>query len=99
MIAGKLVDIVANCVEEVAVVRDHKNSALCVVEIILEPVNCLDVEMVGRLVEKEKLCVLNQNLCERDFFDHAARKRAHFSAQVVNSGSSQNRANLTFVVP
>ena len=44
----------ADFVEEMAVVGDDDQAALVSTEIILQPVDGLEIEMVGRLIEQQR---------------------------------------------
>ena len=47
-------------VEEVTVVSDGNHSAFVLLEVLLEPVDRLGIEVVGRLVEEEHIRLLEQ---------------------------------------
>ena len=68
-------------------------------QIILQKVDCFDVEVVCWFIEEKKFCVFDENLSESDFFEHAAGKSSHFARHIFDSESAQNRADLRFVVP
>ena len=68
LVSCQLVNVVAHSVQKVAVVGNHKNGTLCVVKVVLEPVNCFNVQVVCRFVQKKKFCIFNQNLSQCNFF-------------------------------
>ena len=72
--AVELEDPAGDVVEEVAVVGDDQDRARVAAQMTLEPGDGLGVEMVRRLVEKEKLGLLEQELAERDAAPLAARE-------------------------
>ena len=55
-----------DAVEEIAVVRDGQNGPPEVLEVVLEPLGRLHVEVVGRLVEKEDVRLLEDEPREVD---------------------------------
>src|SRR5260221_47630 len=56
----------ADFIEEMAVVRDDDENAFVRGEVILEPVDGIEVEIVGGLVEKERSWVAEKGLGEKD---------------------------------
>ena len=50
-----LQNVIADPVEEISVVADDQQGSLESVEEFLEPIQCREVEVVGRLVEEEDL--------------------------------------------
>ena len=62
-------------IEEVAVVRDEDHGVRIGTEILLEPVACLEIEVVGRLVEQQQVRTSEQQLGERDAHLPAAGER------------------------
>src|SRR6516165_3644546 len=64
--AVELEDPAGDVVEEVAVVGDDQDRAWIVAQVALEPRHRLGVEMVGRLVEQQKLGLLEEQPAQRD---------------------------------
>ena len=62
-------------IEEVTVVRDEDDGVRIGMEIFLEPVACLEIEVIGRLVEQQQVWTSEQQLCEGDSHLPAARER------------------------
>jgi hypothetical protein len=95
-----------NGVQEIPIVR-HENDGVGIrAEILLEPVACLQVEMVGGLVEQQQVRAAEQELGERDAHLPAARERFTRSVGVVaaESEATQDRRNpqvhaVAFVQP
>ena len=69
----------ADVVEEVAVVRDGDDRAVVAVEEVFEPVNGLEVEVVGGLVEEEGFGVAEEGLGEEDADLLAALQLGHLA--------------------
>ena len=61
---------------------DHEHAAVGGPQIILEPGDGRDVEMVSGFVEKQKPRIFDKYLRERDFFDHTARKGSHHERKI-----------------
>ena len=68
-------DAVDGAVEEVAVVADEEHGPRIAGEIGLEPDRAFEVEIVGRLVEKQEVRLGEEHRGERDAHPPAARKR------------------------
>ena len=74
--ARQLDDARGDAIEEIAVVRDEEARAGVAREEVLEPLDALGVEMVGRLVEDEEIRPREQRAAERDAPLFAAAERA-----------------------
>jgi hypothetical protein len=72
-------DVSANAVEKMAIVRDHDQHALILIEKILQPVDRIEIEMVGRLVEQQRLRMPEQSLRQQHAHLLAARNLRHFA--------------------
>ena len=72
-------DVGADVVEEVAVVRDGDDGAVVAREEVLEPVDGLEVEVVGGLVEEERFGVAEEGLREEDADLLAALELGHLA--------------------
>ena len=59
---------VGHVVEETAVVAHHQQGAAAALEVVLEPFDGLDVEVVGRLVEQQQPGLAQQYL--RELYAH-----------------------------
>ena len=70
-------DVGADVVEEVPVVRDGDDGAVVAVEEVLEPVDGFEVEVVGGLVEQQRLGVAEERLGEQDADLLAALQLGH----------------------
>ena len=55
-------DVGANAVEEVAIVRDDDQHAFVLVQKILQPVDRIEIEVVGRLVQQQRLRMSEERL-------------------------------------
>src|SRR6202012_5124575 len=53
-------------IEEIAIVRDEDVAVGITVQVVLKPVACLEVEMVGRLIEQQQTRFCQQELGEGD---------------------------------
>ena len=61
----ELEDPTGDIVEEVAVVRDAQHRALVLLEVLLQPVDGFGIEVVGRLVQKKHIRLLQQQSAQR----------------------------------
>jgi hypothetical protein len=59
-------DVRADLVQEMAIVRDHDQRAVVTDEELAEPVDRVEVQMVRRLVEQQRVRMAEQRLCEQD---------------------------------
>ena len=73
--AVELEDPAGHVVEEVAVVGDRHDGARVVLEELLEPVDALGVEVVGRLVEQQQVRPAEQQPAQGDAAPLATRQR------------------------
>eukprot|EP00162_Nutomonas_longa_P008328 comp18442_c0_seq1/m.32983 comp18442_c0_seq1/g.32983 ORF comp18442_c0_seq1/g.32983 comp18442_c0_seq1/m.32983 type:complete len:495 (-) comp18442_c0_seq1:250-1734(-) len=67
-------DIGAHTIEKVLRVRNDHQDAVVVLEILLEPHTCLEIQMVGRLVENQQHWTHKQRLGKRNAHSPASRK-------------------------
>ena len=72
-----LEDLVAHAVEEITVVSDHKQRHIRLREVVLKPLHHLHVEVVGRLVEKQHVGVVEKHQSESQTFHLSARQSAY----------------------
>ena len=72
-------DVGADAVQEVAVVRDDDQGALVAAEVILQPVDGIEIEVVGRLVEQQRRRIAEQRLREQHADLLAALQFAHLA--------------------
>ena len=70
-------------VEEVAVVAHQQDGAVVVVERLLQEVERVGVEVVGRLVEHQQVGGRGQRLGQQQAVALAARQRAHRLARLL----------------
>src|SRR6185436_12004814 len=70
-------DVRADVVEEMPVVRNHDQRAFVPAEKVLEPVDRVEVQVVGRLVEQQRRRVAVERLGEQDPDLLAALQLAH----------------------
>ena len=79
-------------VEEVAVVRDDDQRAVVADEEVLQPVDRIEVEVVGRLVQQQRRRVAEQRLREQHAHLLAALQFAHLPlVQLVGMSSPCSR--------
>ena len=89
---GDLPRVGADGVEEPAIVGDDQHRAAAGREVVREPVDALDVEVVGRLVEQQQLGVAEQGLGEVDPSSLAAGERCDRACPGrAGSGASRRR--------
>ena len=62
----ELQDTRRNAVEEIAVMRDQENAAAIGLEKLLKPLDHTDVQMIRRLIQKEKIRLAQESLCKTD---------------------------------
>ena len=88
-------------VEEVAVVRNDEHGLVEVGEVRFEPVDGVEVEVVGRLVEEEVVGVSKQRLCQEDTHFLLTRKFAHkFVMEVfLDAEAGEQSGCVRFGVP
>ena len=106
VVAGVVVDLAADelarprrhAVEKVAVVRDEDDGAGVRREVLLEPVDGLDVEVVRRLVEQQDVGLPEEQARERDAHAPAARegreRAPHLVLGEAQPGEDGGRARL-----
>ena len=79
-------DVRADRVEEVAVVRDDDQRAVVADQEVAQPVDRVEVEVVGRLVEQQRLRLAEQRLREQHADLLAALQLAPSSARAARRG-------------
>src|SRR5438552_1281615 len=87
----------ADCdVEEVAVVRDQNKRVRIFGEIFFQPVASFEIEMVRRLIQKQQVRLLQQQLGKRDAHLPSAREFVSLPIPIVltKSESSEHAAHL-----
>ena len=77
----EFIDIVAHVVEEIAIVGDHEDGQPLAREELFEPLNHVDVEVVGGLVEDEEVAVIHQQAAERHLLLLAAAEGLHLAVE------------------
>ena len=88
---------IADTVEEVAVVGDHKQGAAGAFEIGFEIFNCINIEVVGRLVHYEEVRLGGEHLRECDSFDTSAGKFLHRLSEISQSEVRQQPFHPQFI--
>ena len=76
-------DGVHHAVEEVSVVRDDDDGAGVILEVAFEPVDAVDVEVVGGLVEEEDVGAAEEEAGEGHAHTPSARKRGEGAVEVI----------------
>ena len=84
---GDLDGAVGDIVEERAVMGDEHHGARIVLEERLEPLDALDVEVVGRLVEEEEVGLAQEELGQFDAHLPAAAELGHGAGEVAMAES------------
>ena len=77
----EFVDVVANVVEEVAVVGHHKDCQPLAREELLEPLNHVYIQVVGGLVEDEQVTVVHEQAAECHLLLLAAAEGVHLTVK------------------
>ena len=85
-------------VQKLAVVRDHQDRAGIPLQILLEPAQDLQIEVVGRLVEHQQIRLLGEQPREVGAHDPAAAERARgfFKIRLLERQSLQDALGLWF---
>ncbi len=74
---------VGNTVEEGTVVRNQQHRASVLFQEVLEPLNRLNVEVVGRLVEQKHIGLTQQDFSQLDTHTPTARELARLPVEIV----------------
>ena len=83
----------ADRLQEPAVVRDEDDGGVDVLQVALEPLQRLDVEVVGRLVEQQQVGIARQRARQRRARELAAGERGQVALQVARRGSRGRAAS------
>mmetsp|Transcript_58812 Transcript_58812/g.144165 ORF Transcript_58812/g.144165 Transcript_58812/m.144165 type:complete len:786 (-) Transcript_58812:478-2835(-) len=70
-------DLVANAVQELTIVRHDNHGDLLVDEELLHPLDALEVEVIGRLVEQQQVGLRQEDLAQPDTHLPAPREGRH----------------------
>ena len=76
-------DVLHHVVEELAIVRDDDGGARGVDQVLLEPADVLDVQMIGRLVQQEDIRVLKDGASQGQLHLPPARERGDGGLQLL----------------
>ena len=84
--------MIANGIEQIAVMADDKDRCRIALKIIDQPERALEIEVIGRLVEKQKIGARKQNSGERDAHPPAAGKfgKRLLLRRFIEAKASQN---------
>ena len=63
-----------NPVQKRPVVGDHDHAAFELNQQVFQPLDAVEIQMVGRLIEQQNIWQGHQSLTQRDAFTHAARQ-------------------------
>ena len=88
-------------VEEVTVMADHEDRILEIGEIIFEPCDSLEVEVIGRLVEQQIVGVAEESLGEEyaDLLVGAHVLHEHIVAVFLDAEAGEERGGVALGVP
>ena len=92
-------DGVAHVFQKITIVRDHQNGHFRLGEVALEPLDHVQVQVVGRLVQEQDVGLFNQDACQGNPPPLAAAQRGHGSSEVVEVEPSQHLFRARFEVP
>ena len=95
----KLHNLIADTVEEIAVVGDHQQSERRRLQKLLQPLYHVQVEVIGRLVEHQQVGLHHEHAGQGDTLHLSARKRSHTGVEVVNLQFRQDLFHTRLVVP
>ena len=93
VVSGVLVDAArvdfqdgrAHRIQEVAIVRDQQEAAIGVFQEAFQPLYRIEVQVVGRLVERQEAGAERETTGKGDLAYHAAGKRSHCSGAVCKA--------------
>ncbi len=94
--AVELENPTGDVVEEIAVVGDDQNGARIVAQVAFEPQHRLGIEVVGRLVEQEKLGLFEEEPAQRHPAPLAARELCHLG--IVRRAAQRVHRQIDFGV-
>ena len=80
-----------NAVEEIAVMRDQKHTAAIGLEKFLKPLDHTDVQMICRLIQKEKIRLAQESLCKTDARCLSAREMTDILGEIRLGESKTKR--------
>src|SRR5208282_3577271 len=88
----------ANAVEEMAIVRDHDQYSLILIQKILQPVDRVEIQMVGGFVEQQRLWMSEESLRQQHSHFLSARYLRHFALvhRVGNIEALQQNGSVGF---
>ncbi len=92
-------DGIAHSFEKIAVVGDHEDGAIGAGQVLFEPFDHVEIEVVGRLVEDEQLGLLDEQACQGQPFALTARQGAEWLRQVGNVQSEEHFFHARFGIP
>ena len=99
MVIVKLENASADAVEEITVVRDHEERGRRAAEILLEPLNNLDIEVVSGLVENKKVGLGKQKVGNSDTLSLSSGELAHLLVEVSDIEATEHLLSSAFIVP
>ena len=79
--------------------RDHDQRAAVTLQLILQPLDHLVVQMVGRLVQDQKIAGRQQRRCQRSSLPLPARKRIRHYGRIFDAQFFQHRCRFALDVP
>ena len=79
--------------------RNHQKALLGTVQIVFEPLNHVEVEVVGRLVENKQIGTAYQHIGKSYALNLSARELRDWLVEVANLQLRQNSLGATLVVP
>ena len=83
-------------IQEGTVVRDEQNRTVIVLQILLQPLNTLNIEVVGRLIEQKYRGALEQQLSQLNTHTPATRKLSCGTLEIcaLESQAKQRALNI-----
>src|SRR5262249_51191480 len=88
----------ADAIKKMAIVRDHDEHTFVVAQILLQPVDRIEVEVVGRLIEQQRSGIAEKHLSKKHANLLAALQLAHlaFMEDAFDAETIQQRAGIGF---
>ena len=94
-----LQDAVADVVQEIAVVSHHQQGHSATLQVVFQPLDHVDVKVVGRLIENEHLRLVNQEPSQGDTFHLTATQLFDRLIVVGDFELGKNLLEALLVVP
>ena len=92
-------DFRADAIQKVAVVRDHQQAQCTLLQIFLQPFGHVKVQMVSRLIQHQKVRLIDKHIGQSHPFQLSSRKLSHRLAEMADIQLRKDLFGFAFVVP